>query len=189
MNRSLIKPAAYLQIVLAMLSATGCSVTQPFFANESPDLQHYLGSATKIEYPDVETESLAETINCHPPLTLSNHDYSEYWDLPLEECISIALQNSKFFVTTSGLAELRQNVASQFTSGTSDQVGSIYDIALQQSRTQTIPLTIDGNGNRTLPRGVLRANQIGGVEDALAEFDAQTSSFVKLATTDRARSL
>jgi len=187
MNRSLIKPAAYLQIVLAILSATGCSVTQPFFANESPNLQHYLGSATQIEYPDVQTESLAETINCHPPLSLSNHDYSQYWDVSLEECISIALQNSKFFVTTTGLAEIRQNVATQFTSGTSDQVGSIYDIALQQTRTQSIPLTVDGNGNRTLPRGVLRANQIGGVEDALAEFDAQTSSFVNLATTDRAR--
>ena len=187
MNRSLIKSAAYLQIVLAILSATGCSTTQPFFAKESPELQHYLGAATRIEYPDVESESLADTINCHPPLTLGNHAYSDYWDLSLEECISIALQNSKFFVTSAGTAEFRQNVASQFTSGTADQVGSIYDVAIQQTRTQSIPLTVDGNGNRTLPRGVLRANQIGGVEDALAEFDAQTSSFVNLGTTDRAR--
>ncbi len=187
MNRSLIKSAAYLQIVLAILSAAGCSTTQPFFAHESPDLQHYLGSATRIEYPDVETESLAETVNCHPPLSLGNHDYSQYWDLELEECVSIALQNAKFFVTTSGTSEIRQNVASQITSGTSDQFGSIYDVAIQQSRTQSIPLTIDGAGNRTLPRGVLRANQIGGVEDALAEFDAQASGFINYATTDRAR--
>jgi outer membrane protein TolC len=187
MNRSLIKPAAYLQIVLAILSATGCSTTQPFFAGESPELQHYLGVATRIEYPDVQTESLAETTNCHPPLTLGNHDYGQYWDLELEECVSIALQNAKFFVTTSGTAELRQNVAAQFTSGTADQFGSIYDVAIQQSRTQSIPLTIDGAGNRTLPRGVLRANQIGGVEDALSEFDAQTSGFINWANTDRAR--
>ena len=187
MNRSLIKPAAYLQIVLAILSATGCSTTQPFFAGESPELQHYLGVATRIEYPDVQTESLAETTNCHPPLTLGNHDYGQYWDLELEECVSIALQNAKFFVTTSGTTELRQNVAAQFTSGTADQFGSIYDVAIQQSRTQSIPLTVDGAGNRTLPRGVLRANQIGGVEDALAEFDAQTSGFINWANTDRAR--
>ncbi len=187
MNRSLIKPVAYLQIVLTILSATGCSTTQPFFAGESPDLQHYLGQATRIEYPDVETESLAETTNCHPPLSLGNHAYGEYWDVELEECVSIALQNAKFFVTTSGTSELRQNVASQFTSGTADQFGSIYDIAIQQSRTQSIPLTIDGAGNRTLPRGVLRANQIGGVEDALAEFDAQASGFINYGNTDRAR--
>jgi len=187
MNRTLIKSAAYLQIVLAILSATGCSTTQPFFAKESPQLQHYLNSATRIEYPDVQTESLAETVNAHPPLTLGNHDYSEYWDMDLEECVSIALQNAKFFVTTTGTSEVRQNVAAQFTSGTADQFGSIYDVAIQQSRTQTIPLTVDGAGNRTLPRGILRANQIGGVEDALAEFDAQTSGFVNWGNTDRAR--
>ncbi|MGV3483000.1 MAG: TolC family protein [Planctomycetaceae bacterium] len=187
MNRSLIRSAAYLQIVLAIISATGCSTTQPFFANESPELQHYLSAATQVEYPDVETESLAETVNSHPPLTLGNHEYGEYWDLELEEAVSIALQNAKFFVTTSGTSELRQNVGSQFTSGTADQFGSIYDIAIQQTRTQSIPLTVDGAGNRTLPRGVLRANQIGGVEDALAEFDAQVSGFLNFTNTDRAR--
>ncbi len=187
MNRSLIKLAAYVQIVLAIVSATGCSTTQPFFAHETPELQHYLSAATRVEYPDVQTESLAETVNAQPPLTLGNHAYTEYWDLELEECISIALQNAKFFVTTTGNSELRQNVGSQFISGTADQFGSIYDVAVQQTRTQSIPLTIDGNGNRTLPRGVLRANQIGGVEDALAEFDAQTSGFVSWGNTDRAR--
>ncbi len=130
---------------------------------------------------------MAEATEALPPLTLSNHNYGEYWDVELEECVSIALQNSKFFFTTSGTSEVRQNVASQFTSGTSDQFGSIYDIAIQQSTTQSIPLTVDGNGNRVLPRGVLRANQIGGVEDALAEFDAQTSSFIDTRTTDRPR--
>jgi len=189
MKPSLIKSAAYLQLLLALFMATGCATTQPFFAHESPDLQHYLGAATQVEYPDVATASLAETTQAMPPLTLSNHNYGEYWDIELEECVSIALQNSKFFFTTSGTSEVRQNVAAQFTSGTSDQFGSIYDIAVQQSTTQSVPLTIDGQGNRVLPRGVLRANQIGGVEDALAEFDAQTSSFVSWANTDRPRNV
>jgi outer membrane protein TolC len=189
MNHRTIKYAAYLQLWVALLMATGCATTQPFFANETPDLQHYLGAATRVEYPDVETESLAETSQALPPLTLSNHEFGQYWDVELEECVSIALQNAKFFFTTSGTAEVRQNVAAQFTSGTADQFGSIYDIAVQQSTTQSIPLTIDGQGNRVLPRGVLRANQIGGVEDALAEFDAQTSSFVSWANTDRPRNV
>ncbi|MFK8114860.1 MAG: TolC family protein [Rubripirellula sp.] len=186
MNRSLLKITAYLQLGLTILLATGCAPTQPFFLNESPDLQYYLNSATRIEYPDVEVESLAETTQAQAPLTIGNHDY-QFWDLSLEECVSIALQNAKFFVTTSGNAEFRQNVAAQFTSASADQLGSIYDIGIQQSTTQSIPLTIDGNGNRTLPRGVLRANQVGGVEDALAEFDAQASGFLNFSTTDRPR--
>ncbi len=186
MNRSLFRITAYLQLGLAVLLATGCTPTQPFFINESPDLQYYLNSATDIEYPDVEVESLAETTHSMRPLSIGNHDY-KFWDLSLEECVSIALQNAKFFVTTSGNAEIRQNVAAQFTSGTPDQFGSIYDIAIQQSTTQSIPLTVDGSGNRVLPRGVLRANQVGGVEDALAEFDAQASAFLNVSTTDRPR--
>src|SRR5690606_34284562 len=61
MNQSLIKFATYLQLFVAIFMASGCATTQPFFANESPDLQHYLGAATRVEYPDVATESLAET--------------------------------------------------------------------------------------------------------------------------------
>ena len=186
MNRSLFRITAYIQIGIAILFACGCTPTQPFFYNETPDLQYYLNTATSIEYPDVNVESLAETTEAVRPLTIGNHDY-QFWDLSLEECVSIALQNAKFFVTTSGNAEFRQNIAAQFTSGTADQFGSIYDIAVGQSTTQSIPLTVDGNGNRALPRGVLRANQIGGVEDALAEFDAQASGFLNFSTTDRPR--
>ena len=110
MNRSLFRITAYLQLGIAILLATGCAPTQPFFAHESADLQYYLNSATSIEYPDVEVESLAETTGSARPLTIGNHDY-QFWDLSLEECVSIALQNAKLFVTTSGNAEFRQNVA------------------------------------------------------------------------------
>ncbi len=186
MSRSLLKRTTYLQLLLTILLATGCAPTQPFFLHESPDLQYYLNTATQIEYPDVEVESLAETTESQRPLSIGNHDY-QFWDLTVEDCVSIALQNAKFFVTTSGNAEFRQNIAAQFTSASADQLGSIYDVAIQQSTTQSIPLTIDGNGNRILPRGVQRANQIGGVEDALSEFDAQASAFFDYSTTDRPR--
>jgi outer membrane protein TolC len=184
MNRSFTKKIAILQLVLAVFMATGCTPTQPFFLNESPDLQYYLNTATQIEYPDVEVESLPETTEAYQPLAIGNHEY-QFWDLTVEECVSIALQNAKFFVTTSGNAETRQNVAAQFTSASVEQVGSVYDIAISQSTTQSVPLTVDGNGNRVLPRGVLRANQIGGVEDALSEFDAQASTFINYTNTDR----
>jgi len=186
MSRSLLKRTTYLQLLLTLLLATGCAPTQPFFLHESPDLQYYLNTATQIEYPDVEVESLAETTEAQQPLSIGNHDY-QFWDLTVEDCVSIALQNAKFFVTTSGNAEFRQNIAAQFTSATADQLGSIYDVAIQQATTQSIPLTVDSNGNRILPRGVQRANQIGGVEDALSEFDAQASAFFDYSTTDRPR--
>ncbi len=184
MNRSLFRMTVYLQLGIMILLATGCAPTQPFFLNESPDLQHYLNTATAIEYPDVDVESLAETTHALRPLTIGNHDY-EFWDVSVEECVSIALSNAKFFMTTNGNAEFRQNIEAQFVSGTAEQFGSIYDISVQQSTTQSIPLTVDGNGNRVLPRSVVRANQVGGVEDALAEFDAQASAFINYATTDR----
>ena len=100
MNRSLFRITAYLQLAVTILLATGCAPTQPFFFHETPDLQYYLNTATKIEYPDVCVDSLAETTEAARPLSMGNHDY-EFWDLTVEECVSIALQNAKFFVTTS----------------------------------------------------------------------------------------
>lgn len=188
MNRSLIRAATYVQLFCMLMLAVGCTPTQPFFLNESPDLRYYLDKATQIEYPDVEVASLAETTEALPPLSLGNH-WEQFWDLTLEECVSITLQNSKYFMTVAGTAEQRQNVISQFVSGTSDQFGSVYDVALQQTNTQSIPQTIDGAGNRVVARGVQRANQVGGVEDALAEFDAQFSSVFSYSTTDRPRNV
>ncbi|MEO1616519.1 MAG: TolC family protein [Planctomycetota bacterium] len=184
MNRSLFQIAAKVQLVLAVLLATGCTPTQPFFIGETPELKHYLDTATAIEYPDVDTQSLPETTQSLPPLTVSNHDY-EFWDLSLEECVSMALQNARYLITTGGTSETRQNIAAQFVSGSPNQFGSVFDVALQQTTTQTIPLTVDGAGNRLLPRGAVRANQVGGVEDALAEFDAVVSGFLDFSNTDR----
>ena len=188
MNRSLFRIAAHLQLALAVLLATGCSPTQPFFINESPDLQHYLNTATSIEYPDVEIESLPETTQALAPLTIGNHNY-QFWNLTVEECVDIALHNAKILPTTGGTAELRQSISSQIVSSSADQLSTIYDIAIQQSTTQSVGLTTDGNGNRLLPRGAVRANQIGGVEDALAEFDAVLSGFIDLSTTDRPQNI
>ncbi|QEF99514.1 Outer membrane efflux protein [Stieleria maiorica] len=184
MNRSLFRIAAHLQLVLAIVLATGCTPTQPFFVNESPDLQHYLNTATSIEYPDVEVASMPAATESLPPLTVGNHNY-EFWNMTLEECVTMALQNARFLMTTGGTAETRQNIAAQFVSGSPGQFGSVYDVALQQTTTQSIPITTDSNGNRLLPRGAVRANQIGGVEDALAEFDAVVSGFIDSSTTDR----
>ncbi|WP_417732312.1 TolC family protein [Rosistilla oblonga] len=188
MNRTQYQYAVYLQIALLVV-ATGCRTpTQPFYLHEDGDLSHYLDTATAIEYPDVELPKLEDVLQAKAPLTVDNHEY-EFWDVTLEECVSIALNNSKILRTVSGTAQQRQNTAAQILSGSPDGLGSTYDPAIQSSTTQSLPLTIDSDGNRTLPRGAIRASQVGGVEDALAEFDAQMSSFLSYDTTDRPRNV
>lgn len=184
MNRFLFKLATYIQLSVAIVMSIGCTPVQPYFMNEKPQLEHYLNSVASVEYPDVEVDKLPETTESLAPLTVDNHEYV-FWDMSLEECVEMALTNARFLPTTSGTAEFRQGIASQFVSGTAAQFGSVYDVALQETTTQGIALAIDGNGNRLLPRGVVRANQVGGVEDALAEFDAVFSGFVDVSNVDR----
>jgi len=80
-------------------------------------------------------------------------------------------------------------MASVILSSPAQQLGTILDPAIVATTTNSQPLTVDQNGNRILPRGSARANQVGGVEDALSEFDAQFSSFLSFNTTDRARNV
>ncbi len=68
-------------------------------------------------------------------------------------------------------------------------VPSVYDAALVSSIASTQPLQIDSQGNRVPFRGAVRSNQVGGVEDALSEFDAQYSSLFGYNTTDRPRNV
>ena len=52
----------------AMIAFTGCRPQQPFYLHEDGDLSHYLDVATEIEYPDVETATLAEVTEALPPI-------------------------------------------------------------------------------------------------------------------------
>ncbi|MEL6899145.1 MAG: transporter, partial [Planctomycetota bacterium] len=90
MNRDCFRIAAWFQLAVVLLLATGCAPTQPFFLNESPQLRHYLDQATAVEYPDVHVDSLPGTRQNLAPLSLTNHEF-QYRDMSLEECISIAL--------------------------------------------------------------------------------------------------
>ncbi len=187
MFRKLRRPIAYLQLFI-IAASTGCTPLQPYFANERGQLAHYLDAATAIEYPEVDQPVADEVRNSKAPLSLHNHDY-EYWDLTLEDCINITLHNTKILRTIGGALDQRQNVPAQILSTPQAGLNSVYDLAITASTTQSFPLAVDSAGNRTLPRGAIRSNQVGGVEDALAEFDAQVSSFLAYNTTDQARNV
>jgi outer membrane protein TolC len=184
---------------------TGCVPTQPFYLHEDGDLSHYIDHATQVEHPDLHTDILTETTESQRPLSVSHPEFKEFWDLTLEECVAIALLNSK--TIRGGQAARLQN--GQIFAGTQEgvlvlnSVGrfvTAYDGAVVESNPgqQVGGLsnfltnqTANGGGafNGPTTDGGL-ANVRQGVEAALAQFDAQLSvtsdpSNGIMSTTDR----
>ena len=187
MKRYLYRWFAGLQIGCVLL--TGCHPTQPFFLGERGDLAHYLDRAQQIEYADLNNSvPLPEASQSHVPFSLNNQNF-EHIDLSLEECIAYALVNQQVVHTLPGSQRQNQDIAALILSSQSGQLATASDPAITATTTNSQPAVTDQNGNRILPRGASRANQVGGVEDALSEFDAQFTSFVSVNTTDRARNV
>ncbi len=155
MSRQTTSRVALLMLALAIFP--GCSPTQPFYFHEDGDLSHFLDKATEMEYPDVCAEPLPDTALSEKPLSVTNPDFKEIWDLTLEECIQIALQNSKVIRNLGGVTPITfSDGLVERTSGAS----TVFDPAIQSSSA--------GSGRASL-------EQAGGVEAALADFDAQLS--------------
>ncbi len=156
MNRPLHRLIALLLIMV--LTATGCSPTQPFYLHEDGDLSHYVATVTELENPDVEQVSLAEVTQAQSPLTLSDAEFNNFRDVTLEECVSIALQNSKVIRNLGSLTQF--TIADGLVARTAGSM-TVYDPAVFESDPQY------------------------GVEAALSEFDAQFSTSVFWERTDR----
>ena len=74
----------------------GCQPQQPKFLGSRGNVAgQYIAEQTRIEYPDACVESLDDVVNCHEPLTLTNPDPDSEWQLTLDECRQMALDNSK----------------------------------------------------------------------------------------------
>jgi outer membrane protein TolC len=201
MNRQLRSAVAVLLTGLVVL--TGCHPTQPFYLHEDGDLSHYIETATEIEHPDVEAHSLDEVKFAQAPLTLSNPEPKELWDLSLEEAVATTLQNSKVLRQLGGaVAVFRgQRNAPDNLLRFSDQANTIYQPGLQSSSTLNfggasgIPgVGIPGLGLAGVPGtpgvGGGRAGISGqGVEDALAAHDAHFSTSIFWNTTDRPQNI
>ena len=186
MSRKTIRWVAYLQISLLLL--TGCHPTQPFYARHNPSMANYLDQAMSIDYADVHVQSLPEAYQSFQPHT---HDRmpTEFHDWSLEDCIAIALQNTKMIRAVSGANLQSGSIAAALLSAQPGQLPSVYDPALVADLGNTQPLVIDSQGTRVAPRGSVRANQVGGVEQALSEFDTQFSTVFGYNTTDRPRNV
>lgn len=141
-----------------------------------------------IEYADVHIDSLPEVTQAQIPLG-PDHLPEKFLDLTLEECISIALQNSKILRVVSGTNLQSGSVSTAILSAGAGTLPSVYDPAVVATTGNTQASAVDGQGNRIASRGSIRANQVGGVEDALSEFDAQFSALYGYSTTDRPRNV
>ncbi len=186
MSRPIFRWAAIIQIGLTL--STGCSPTQPFFVRRDQSMAQYIAQSIDIEYADVQVESLPEATQARHPLGPTNIP-TEFEDLTLEDCLSMALQNTKILRVVNGANSQSGSVTAPLLSAAPGQLPSIYDSALTATTANTQPLAVDSQGNRIAPRGSARANQVGGVEDALSEFDTQFSSLFGYNTTDRPRNV
>ncbi len=186
MSRPLVRWAAYIQLCLMFIS--GCAPTQPFFIAKNNALGEYLDQAMAIEYADVHVESLPEATQVQIPFGPS-HLPDNFVDMTLEDCISIALQNTKILRVVNGSNQQSGSISGPLLSAGPGQMPSVYDAAIAASTASTQPLSIDNNGNRIPLRGAVRSNQVGGIEDALSEFDAQFSALAGYNTTDRPRNV
>lgn len=152
MTRQLLTHLSLLLVALTLF--TGCHSTQPFYFNDDCDLSHYLDQATDLEHPDVNEPRLPEVDNAHAPLTLSDPEPKEMWDISLEEAIAITLENSKVIRTRGAVSQ-----SGTIPAGVPDllllkdpTVSTIYDPAIQET---------------SVSDGRL------GVEAALSAFDTQ----------------
>ncbi|MCC7087275.1 MAG: TolC family protein [Pirellulales bacterium] len=149
-----------LALLAPMALSTGCSPAQPFYFGEDGDLSHYVGMATNIEFPDAETCSLQEVDNPPEPLTVSNPDAFEPWDLKLEDAVRIALQNGKVmrslglrvFGQQFNVAQPQINAAPDVIQRQPKAISTVYDVAITE------------------------ADPIFGPEGALSQFDPQLSA-------------
>jgi outer membrane protein TolC len=141
-----------------------------------------------VEYPDVDTAVLEEVSQSRAPITIANPDFDSFWDLTLEESMSIALQNSKVIrgYGTPGLQSNRVAPGIDNLANGPAGAGTTYNVAVRESEPGFV-----GTPGQISPPGFvvsntsLESNQ--GVEAALADFDAQltTSLFWDRSDTPR----
>ena len=150
--------SACISALLLTAMLLGCTPSRPHYLREPGELRTYVDSQIKIEYPDVQTESLDEVTNTKSPITLSKPNFDKPWDLPLQEAVQTALRNSKVIrnlgsVTPFGFAD--------GLSGRTAGATTVYDPAIFETDPRT------------------------GVQAALSEFDAQFTTSMFWQKTDR----
>ena len=160
-------------LIVALTVFTGCHPTQPFYLQEDGDFSHFVDHAVSLQNPDVYEPLLDEVMYAQAPFTLSHPGEPVFWDLSLEEAVSIAMKNSKVIRNLGGITQI--GFADALVGRTGN--ASIYDVALSETTPGSLPRSASpGTGPNAITGssdGRVTANQVGGIESALAGFDAQ----------------
>ena len=119
-------------LLIAITVSAGCHPTQPFYFHEDGDLNLYLDQATRLDNSDVFQPLLEDVESTEAPLTISDPEFQEVWDLELEEAVSIALQNSKVVRNLGGVTPF--GFADALV-GRTGQATTIFDPAISESGT------------------------------------------------------
>ena len=176
---------SYIALVTCVATlATGCRPTQPIYLFEDKDLSHYRAMATELEYPDAESDRIADVARAKDPLTLSNPEVQEIWDVSLEEAMKTALANSKVLRNLGGLL---------FTPGlpASNQTIAPTGVLLQtQGQNQNGQSLGTAQTSQTIYNPAIQeSNTANGVEAALSQFDAQYNSQIFWQKNNRPQNL
>jgi outer membrane protein TolC len=164
----------------------GCRPTKPIYLRDSGDLNYYLEQATEISYPDVQTQVLDEVTQSYGPITVREPNFDSLWDLPLEDAISIALQNTKLIrgYGTPGLIGARVSPGVDDLSNNPDNAGSVFSVAMRETEPGFLGIPGQLNNPGAIP-STTQLNSSVGVEAALSEFDAQITTGLFWQKTDR----
>ncbi len=172
------KPPRVVIIILLSILMAGCYPSKPLYLRDYGDMSYYLDRATEVEYPDVHVASLEEVNQAPRPITVIDPDFQSFMDMTLEQCVSVALQNSKVLrgYGTPNLQGARVAPGINNLVNNPAGAGTFYNVAVRESEPGFISTgQLPGLGNVLTNTG-LDVNQ--GVESALAEFDAQVSSSI-----------
>lgn len=177
-------------VVVGSVFFAGCYPTKPMYLRDNGDMSYYLDQATQIEYPDVQAAPLAEVTQAQPPITVIDPDFQSFFDLTLEECVSIALQNSKVIrgYGTPSLQGARVSPGIDNLANGPSGAGTFYNVAIRETEPGFLgtPGQLGSPGGITTNTG-LETNQ--GVEAALADFDTQFTSSLFWDNSDQPRNV
>lgn len=174
--------------VCLVVGITGCQPIQPRYLGESGNLQYYVDKATQVSYPDVTSEPLEEVTQGQAPVTLRNPTFGNFWDLSLEDSVSIALQNAKIIrgYGTPALQGTTVAPGADTLVNNPQGAGTTFNVAIRESEPGFIatPGQI-GQAGTVSSNTALESNQ--GVEAALAEFDTHFTTSIYYEKSDRPR--
>lgn len=91
---------------LLFVATLGCAQRAGGVSFGNPDFDHYVLTATQIQYPDshaTQTDGFVELASMPAPRTLDSAEPVQYWDMTLQEAVQLTLQNTRVLRDLGGL--------------------------------------------------------------------------------------